>query len=159
MKTLLTLVLSTLLLTSTALVAQTAPASSPGYYFWSNNSFSFYDEANCPAQVEHTFHQDQSFDVSFQLASNESVELNATAFAAQTVVGLGSATKMSYATTNLDSDLIKTPSVENDVNMQDQFYYSYHFTPVTVGTSDIVFTATDKNGVAKTVTVSITIIP
>ncbi|MBX9578097.1 MAG: hypothetical protein K2W97_06445 [Chthoniobacterales bacterium] len=159
MKTLLTLVLSTLLLTSTGLVAQTQSSSSPGYNFWSNNSFNFYGEANFPAQVEHTFHQDQSFDISFQLNSNESVELNETAFAAQSALDLSSATKMNYLTTNLDADLIKNPSTSDNFDMGSYSYYSYHFTPAAVGKSDIVFTATDKNGVAKTVTVSITIVP
>ena len=74
-------------------------------------------------------------------------------------MGLGSATKMNNTTTNLDADLIKTPSTGNNYYTANYYYYSYHFTPVAVGTSDIVFTATDKNGVAKTVTVSITIVP
>ncbi|MEI6416174.1 MAG: hypothetical protein WCO92_00460 [Verrucomicrobiota bacterium] len=66
---------------------------------------------------------------------------------------------MNNTTTNLDADLIKNPSTGSNNYIGSYSYYSYHFTPVAVGTSDIVFTATDKNGVAKTVTVSITIVP
>ena len=159
MKALLTLVLSTLLLTSTGLVAQTGSSYGPGYNIQSNNSFDFYDEAHFPAQLEHTFHQDQSFEISFRLNSNESLALNEKAFAAQNVLDLGSAKKNDDLATNLDADLIKNPSTGDNYYLYNYSCYSYHFTPVAVGTSDIVFTAIDKNGVAKTVTVSITIVP
>lgn len=162
MKTVLPLILSALLLTSTALVAQTESSTyystDLGYTFNSFNNLTFQDEDNFPAQVKHTFHTDQSFDVCFNLNSGSSLELDKKTFAAQSSLDLGSAEKWNSIPTDLDNDLIKNQNT-GLISDPRQPYYIYHFTPASAGTSDIVFIVTDRNGVAKTITLSITIVP
>ena len=161
MKIILTLLLFTLLLNSTALVAQTAPSSDGVYTLDQFSCLSFYREELIPTNVTCQFHADQPLDVLFEdISSSTSLVLDEKSFASQGVLRLTQASKATTTTTNLNSNLITTPSTGHDNSaIEDSFSYLYSFTPAAVGTSDIIFTVTDKNGVVKQVTISITIVP
>ena len=153
----LPLLVSAILLASTSLIAQTTPSPNDGYSSYENCGLSFYNGARFPSMVEQSYHIDQNFAIHFDLNQGSSLEFNESSFSAQGVLALTSATLNSLV--HLNDAIISQQSRSTDNGYYNVQCYTYNFTPISIGTTDLLFTITDKNGISKTVTVSITIIP
>lgn len=139
MKKLSPFVLSILLLTSASLVAQTVPVSQPAFQFTSTNLFQLTDSNfNQSAHYYHTFHSNQQFDIDFCCNLTSYIQFDQTTAAARHVLTV----------TSQPQSILET-----------QNYYHYHFTPTSLGNANLIFIVTDKNGLATTTTLTISIVP
>jgi hypothetical protein len=156
MKNPLYLFVLTLLLTSTALVAEPGDSPDPGYRFNSSASLSF-NETSFPERVEKKILLDQAVNVYFSADDNrnsfKSVELDKESFKTQTIFNLIEA--YSWTNKGLDQDI-----TEPNTSFGESTSYGYYFSvPKQTGPVDLVFIVTDKDSVSHRITVSLTIVP